>query len=382
MKLFLLISVQACHLCLGRCEGGVCFCPPENPTCQLGKLARASFLQVNVRSSTVGMRHKDLGCHGHGIRVDGICWCENPFVGPDCSTRFDPSDPISTATSVVSSMPPDVHFLDIPIRSSVVNHPRNRRTSIAISSVDQFARGAMSPWNNRFSTLVPVLQQQELNAIIFYVVVSLGVVVIFFLALNLLGLGHKTELCDVLWNILRCGGFCTGKWTEKVCASNIKLSFARAVGIAPLDLLVSGLVLGDLGPLQLKTCDLTISMESPCTNGIGTGIRKCSTSDLITFPDVLPIQARNSCFSGDVVFQIKEFDARGSALLYELRIPSKKMVKYSKDGMRRKFILHRSKGSVTGEPWIVIQVAPAIEDWTSSHVEGDIHIGPCRGVEP
>jgi len=187
------------------------------------------------------------------------------------------------------------------------------------------------------------------------------------------------DLNSSLWIFFcTCCRQCSGEWTKYVsyvccfcCPTmrgrNLKRMLGQTVGVVPIPVQISNIVIGDL-PMY-TTQDLILSVEVGHMPAQITSTAEDARPKVVQFPDTLLIRVRRSVAEGSVRFCVKAVHAFGCTELCECYINPIILVQWSRmqRGPRRFRMdpIDRHRSDALFPPWLLIELNP-MQEWGSS----------------
>jgi len=187
------------------------------------------------------------------------------------------------------------------------------------------------------------------------------------------------DLNSSLWIFFcTCCRQCSGEWTKCVsyvccfpCPTmrgrNLKRMLGQAVGVVPIPVQISNIVIGDL-PMY-TTQDLILSVEVGTMPPQITSTAEDARPKVVQFPDTLLIRVRRSVAEGSVRFCVKAVHAFGCTELCECYINPIVLVQWSKMSRGPKRFrmdpIDRHRSDALFPPWLLLELNP-MQEWGSS----------------
>mmetsp|Transcript_112115 Transcript_112115/g.361990 ORF Transcript_112115/g.361990 Transcript_112115/m.361990 type:complete len:485 (+) Transcript_112115:135-1589(+) len=220
------------------------------------------------------------------------------------------------------------------------------------------------------------------NQLLMLAIMTVGVVVVFKFRHRVLFLltGSDRVHLDIngtLWFVFcRCGNSCNGDWTKYVslvlcccCESlrgrNLKRILGQALGLVPVPVRITNIVVGDL-PTYYEG-DFYVSIEAGAGPVHVTSVQTDSDPKVVQFPDPMIIRVRYSMTQQPIRFSVKRLLALGSEELCEVYLHPMQLgswVFQQKPPMRFKMEPMNRGESFAFPPWILMELTSEPE-WGS-----------------
>jgi len=149
----------------------------------------------------------------------------------------------------------------------------------------------------------------------------------------------RIQIADACWiTFCRCGGFCDGEWTRCVSAvccfwhkglrgANLKRILGQMLGILPIPIRVSNIVVGDL-PTHSNTSDFYVSIEVGTNPNQITSVAEDFHPKVVHFNETMTLRVKFTPMESNIRFVVKELGTLGSSELCECYINPMLMLKW------------------------------------------------------
>jgi len=191
----------------------------------------------------------------------------------------------------------------------------------------------------------------------------------------------RLQVADAFWvACCRCGGFCDGEWTRYLShaccfwhkglrGANLKRGLGQMLGILPIPIRVSNIVVGDL-PTHANTSDFYVSIEVGTNPHQITSVAEDFNPKVVHFSETMTLRVKFTPLESNIRFVVKELGTLGSSELCECYINPMLMMKwrYSQKGpmrFRMEPLERNQDGVFPIPPWILLDIG-AEPEWIPS----------------